>query len=138
MNHIGRRLFPPIFIPNIGHNQSGPRIIALIFLTKNVSNKSAFLVQMGHPCRAFLRNQIRPNFRIPSALTIPTGPKAPSALTVPRNPTALTVPRVPRVPIALIVPTSLRVPTLLAVPTAATAPTATVSTPSGESLYWFS
>ena len=78
MNHIGRRLFPPIFIPNIGHNQSGPRIIALIFLTKNVSNKSAFFVQRAHPYRAFLRNHIRKNFTV---LTVTTAPMAATSTT---------------------------------------------------------
>ena len=128
-------------IPNIGHSQSALRIIALTFLTKNVSNESAFLVQMGHPYRAFLRNQIRMNYRVPSALTVPRVPRVPSALTVPRVPivpSASTVPRVPRVPIPLTVPTGPRVPTIPAVPTAPTAPTSTASTPSGESLYWFS
>ena len=48
MNHVGRRLLPPIFIPNIGHNQSVSRIIALTFLPKNVSNESAFFVQKAH------------------------------------------------------------------------------------------
>ena len=116
-------------IPNIGHSQFALRIIALTFLTKNVSNESAFLVQMGHPYRAFLRNQIRMNYRVPSALTVSR---------VPRVPSASTVPRVPRVPIPLTVPTGPRVPTLPAVPTAPTAPTSTASKPSGESLYWFS
>ena len=106
-NHVGKRLLPPIFIPNSVHNQSASRIIALTYLTKNVSNESAFLVQMGHPYRAFLRNQIRTNFRVPSSLTMPRNPTAPTALTVPR------------------------VPTLPAVPTAPTAPTSTAFTPSG-------
>ena len=104
MNHVGRRLLPPIFLPNIGHNQSASRIIALTFLTKNVSNESAFFVQRAHPYRAFLRNHIRTNFRVPIALTVPTGPRVPTALTVPtgsRVPTALTVPTGPRVPTAL-------------------------------------
>ena len=56
MNHVGRKLLPSIFIPNIGHNQSASRFIALTFLTKNVSNESAFFVQRAHPHRAFLRN----------------------------------------------------------------------------------
>ena len=106
MNHVGRRLLPPIFILNSGHNQSASRIIALTFLTKNVSNESAFFVQRAHPYRAFLRNQIRTNFRVPSALTVP------GVLTVP---SALTVPRGPRVPTALTVPTGPRVPTALKV-----------------------
>ena len=55
MNHVGRRLLPPIFIPNIGHNQSASRIIALTFLTKNVSNESAF-------------------FKVPTVPTVPTAP----------------------------------------------------------------
>ena len=55
-NHVGKRLLPPIFLPS--------RIIALTFLTKNVSNKSAFFVQRAHPYRAFLRNHIRTNFRV--------------------------------------------------------------------------
>ena len=90
MNHAGRRLLPPIFIPNSCHNQSASRIIAFTFLTKNVSNESAFLVQMTHPYRAFLRNHIRTNLKVP---TVPT------ALTVPR---ALTAPIAPIAPIATI------------------------------------
>ena len=81
INHVGKRLLPPIFIPNSGHKQSASRIIALTFLTKNVSNESAFLVQMGHLYRAFLRNQIQTNFRVPLALTVPRSPTAPTALT---------------------------------------------------------
>ena len=61
MSHIGRRLLPPIFIPNVGHNQSTSRIVNLTFLTKSVSNKSAFFVQRAHSYRAFLRNHIRTN-----------------------------------------------------------------------------
>ena len=56
-------LFPP-FLSNIGHNQSASRIIALTFLTKNVSNECAFFVQRAHPYQTFLRNHIRTNFRV--------------------------------------------------------------------------
>ena len=87
MNHVGRRLLPLIFIPNIGHNQSASRIIALTFLTKSVSNESAFFVQRAHPYRAFLRNHIRTNFRVPTAFTVPT---ALTGHTVPTAPTAST------------------------------------------------
>ena len=119
MNHVGRRLLSPIFIPNIGHNQSASRIIALTFLIKNVSNESAFFVQRAHPYRAFLRNRTRTIFRVPTALTVPTGPRVPTAHTV------LTGPRVP---------TALTVSTAHTVPTAPTAPTSsTTSTPSGGS-----
>ena len=86
MNHVGRRFLSPIFIPNSGHNQSASRIIALTFLTKNVSNESAFLVQI-YPYRAFLRNHIRTNFGVP---TIPTAPTVPTALTAPIAPIATT------------------------------------------------
>ena len=130
MNYVGKNLLPPIFIPNSVHNQSASRIIALTFLTKNVSKESAFLVQMGHPYRAFLRNQIRTNseflrlsqylqvreflrlshcleFRqgvltVHTALTLP---RVSTALTVPRVPSALTLPRVASV---LTVPELLR------------------------------
>ena len=78
MNHVGRRLLPPIFLPNIGHNQSASRIIALTFLTKNVSNESAFFVQRAHPYRVFLRNRIRTNFTV---LTVPTAPIATTSTT---------------------------------------------------------
>ena len=61
---------------------------------------------MGQPYRAFLRNQIKTNFRVPSALLVPRSPTAP---------TALTVPRIPRVPIPFTVPTGPRVPTALKV-----------------------
>ena len=81
--HVGRRLLPPIFLPDIGHSQSASRIIALTFLTKNVSNKSAFFVQRAHPYRAFLRTHVRINFRVPSSLTVPRVPTVPIALTVP-------------------------------------------------------
>ena len=119
MNHVGRRLLSPIFIPNIGHNQSASRIIALTFLIKNVSNESAFFVQRAHPYRAFLRNRTRTIFRVPTALTVPTGPRVPTAHTV------LTGPRVP---------TALTVSTAHTVPTVPTAPTSsTASTPSGGS-----
>ena len=97
MNHGGRKLLPPIFIPNIDDNQSASRIIALTFLIKSVSNESAFVVQRAHPYRAFLRNHIRTNFkvpRVPIALTVPTGLRVLIALTVPtgpRVPTALKV-----------------------------------------------
>ena len=96
MNHVDRRLLPPILIPNCSHNQSASRIIALTFLTKNVSNESAFLVQMAHRYRAFFRNHSRPKFRFPIPLTVPTGSRAPTTLTVPtgpRVPTALEVSR---------------------------------------------
>ena len=119
MNHVGRRHLSPIFIPNIGHNQSASRIIALTFLIKNVSNESAFFVQRAHPYRAFLRNRTRTIFRVPTALTVPTGPRVPTAHTV------LTGPRVP---------TALTVSTAHTVPTVPTAPTSsTASTPSGGS-----
>ena len=80
---VGTRLLSPLFLPNIGHNQSASRIIALTFLTKNVSNESAFFVQRAHPYRAFLRIHIRLNFRVPSSLTVPRVPILPIALTVP-------------------------------------------------------
>ena len=67
--HVGRRLLPPIFLPNIGHNQSASGIIALTFLTKNVSNESAFFVQREHPYRAFLRTHTRTNIRVSLAPT---------------------------------------------------------------------
>ena len=116
---VGRRLLPPIFLPNIGHNQSASWIIALTFLTKNVSSESAFFVQRAHPYRAFLRTHIRINFRVSSSFTVPRVPAIPITLTVPtspRVPSSLTVPRVPVIPITLIVPTSLRVPSSLTVP----------------------
>ena len=116
---VGRRLLPPIFLPNIGHNQSASWIIALTFLTKNVSSESAFFVQRAHPYRAFLRTHIRINFRVSSSFTVPRVPAIPITLTVPtspRVPSSLTVPRVPAIPITLIVPTSLRVPSSLTVP----------------------
>ena len=116
---VGRRLLPPIFLPNIGHNQSASWIIALTFLTKNVSSESAFFVQRAHPYRVFLRTHIRINFRVSSSFTVPRVPAIPITLTVPtspRVPSSLTVPRVPVIPITLIVPTSLRVPSSLTVP----------------------
>ena len=120
MNHVGKRLLPPIFLPNIGHNQSTSRMIALTFLTKkqqiSVINKSAFFVQRAHPYRAFLRNHSKPSFRVPIALTVPTSLRVPSALTIPtcpRVPSALTVPRVPTVPSSLILFLLLRLPLLL-------------------------
>ena len=116
---VGRRLLPPIFLPNIGHNQSASWIIALTFLTKNVSSESAFFVQRAHPYRVFLRTHIRINFRVSSSFTVPRVPAIPITLTVPtspRVPSSLTVPRVPAIPITLIVPTSLRVPSSLTVP----------------------
>ena len=109
---VGRRLLPPLFLPNIGPNQSTSRIIALTFLTKNVSNESAFFVQRVHPYRAFLRTDIRINFRVTSSLTVPRVPVVPITLTVPislRVLSSLTVPRVPTVPTTLTVPISLRV-----------------------------
>ena len=81
--HVGRGLLSSIFLPNIGHNQSASRIIALTFLTKNVSNESAFFVQRAHPYRAFLRTHIGINFIVPSSLTVPKVPTVPIALTVP-------------------------------------------------------
>ena len=86
---VGRRFLPPLFLPNIGPNQSTSRIIALTFLTKNVSNESAFFVQRAHPYRAFLRIHIR--------------------IKLQSFPTSLTVTRVPAFPITLTVPISLRV-----------------------------
>ena len=62
VNHVGKRLLPSIFLPDIGHNQSASRIIALTFLC--LSNESAFFVQRAHPYRNFLHNHIRPNFRV--------------------------------------------------------------------------
>ena len=79
MNHVGRRLLPPIFIPNISHNQSASRIVALTFLTKNMNNESLFFVQRAHPYRAFLRNHIRMNFTVPTAPTAPTSSTASTA-----------------------------------------------------------
>ena len=79
---VGRRFLPPLFLPNIGPNQSTSRIIALTFLTKNVSNESAFFVQKAYPYRAFLRNHIRTNFRVfPMALTVSRSPTTPTVLT---------------------------------------------------------
>ena len=129
---VGRRLLPPIFLPNIGHNQSASWIIALTFLTKNVSSESAFFVQRAHPYRVFLRTHIRINFRVSSSFTVPRVPAIPITLTVPtspRVPSSLTVPRVPAIPITLIVPTSLRVswsltaPRVPAIPITLTVPT---------------
>ena len=68
MNHVDRRLLPPIFILNIGHNQSASRIVALTFLTENVSNESAFFVQRAHLYQAFLRNHTRTKFTVPTEL----------------------------------------------------------------------
>ena len=116
---VGRRLLPPIFLPNIGHNQSASWIIALTFLTKNVSSESAFFVQRAHPYRAFLRTHIRINFRVSSSFTVPRVPAIPITLIVPtslRVSWSLTAPRVPAIPITLTVPTSLRVPSSLTVP----------------------
>ena len=96
MNHVGSRLLAPIFLPNIGHNQSASRIIALTFLTKNVSNESAFFVQRAYPYRTFLRNHIRTNFRLPIPLTVPTDPRAPTTLTVPTGPRVPTTLKVSR------------------------------------------
>ena len=81
MNHIGKRLLPPIFILNVGHNQSASRIIALTFLTENVSYESAFFVQRAYPYRAFLCNHIRTNFRVPIALTVSTAHTSSTAST---------------------------------------------------------
>ena len=72
MNHVGRRPRPPIFIPNIFHNQSASRFVALTFLSKNVSNESVFFVQRALPYRAFFRNHIRTNFTVPTASTAST------------------------------------------------------------------
>ena len=90
-NHVGTRLLAPTFLPNIGHNQSASPIIALTFLTKNVRNKSAILIQRAHLYRAFLRNHIRTNFRVPSALKVTTVSRVSSALTVNRVPSSLTL-----------------------------------------------
>ena len=62
MCHVGRRLLLPIFISNVGRNQSASWIVTLTFLTKSVSNESTFFVQRAHSYRAFLRNHIRTNF----------------------------------------------------------------------------
>ena len=85
MNHVDRRLLPPIFILNIGHNQSASRIVALTFLTENVSNESAFFVQRAHLYQAFLRNHTRTKFTAPTELLrssygAPTAPTAPTGL----------------------------------------------------------
>ena len=107
---VGRRFLPPLFLPNIGHNQSASRIIAFTFLTENVSNESAFFVQRAHPYRAFLRTHIRINFRVRSSLTVPRVPAIPITFTVPaslRVTSSLTVSRVPIISIALTVPASL-------------------------------
>ena len=107
---VGRKFLPPLFLPNIGHNQSASRIIAFTFLTENVSNKSAFFVQRAHPYRAFLRTHIRINFRVRSSLTVPRVPAIPITFTVPaslRATSSLTVSRVPIISIALTVPASL-------------------------------
>ena len=80
---VGRRLLSPLFLPNIGHNQSASRIIALTFLTENVSNETAFFVQRAHPYRAFLRTHIRISFRVRSSLTVPRVPAFPITLAVP-------------------------------------------------------
>ena len=53
------RLFPPFFISNFSHNQSASRIVTFTFLTKSVSNESAFLVQRAHPYRVFPHNHTR-------------------------------------------------------------------------------
>ena len=116
MSHVARMLTPSI----INHRRLSQwiaRTLVLTFITKSRNNELASFVQKALPYRAFLRNQIRTNFRVPTV---------PSALTMPRVLSALTV------------PTFLRVPTLPAVPTAPTAPNSTASTPSEGSLYWFS
>ena len=80
-NHVGRRLLPLIFIPNIDDNRSASRIIALTFPTKSVSNESTFIVQRAHSYRAFLRNHIRTNHTDPTSLRVPTFPTVPTAPT---------------------------------------------------------
>ena len=112
---VGRRFLPSLFLPNIGPNQSTSRIIALTFLTKNVSNKSAFFVQRAHPYRAFLCIHIR--IKLQSIAS------------------ALTVPRVPAFPTTLTVPTSLIFPSSLAVPTSPTA-LITLSSKNNPSLHY--
>ena len=118
---VGRRFLSPLFLPNIGPNQSTSRIIAPTLLTKNVSNESAFFVQRAHPYQAFLRIHIRISFRVWSSLTVPRVPAFPTTLTVPtslRVWSSLTVSRVPIIPITLTVPISFRVPSsFLKVPT---------------------
>ena len=91
MNHVSRVLTPPIF----NHrrlSQWVARIRVLTFITKSMNNESASFVQKGHPYRAFLRNHISKNFRVPTALTVP---RVPSALTLPKVPTSLTAPIAP-------------------------------------------
>ena len=56
------KLLSPISISNVGHNQSASRIVTLTFLTKSVSNESAFFVHRAHPYRTFLRNHTRTKF----------------------------------------------------------------------------
>ena len=89
MSHDGRRLLPPIFILNIGHNQSTSRIVTLTFLTKSVSNESAFFVQRTHPYGAFLHNYIRTKFTAPTAPTAPNASTASIASTPSGGPTIL-------------------------------------------------
>ena len=115
---VGRRFLPPLFLPNIGPNQSTSRIISLTLLTKNVNNESAFFVQRAHPYQAFLRIHIRISFRVWSSLTVPRVPAIPTTLTVLislRVTSSLTVLRVPIIRIALTVPASLRVSSTLTV-----------------------
>ena len=115
---VSRRLLRSIFLSNFGHNQSTSRIVALTFLTENVSNESAFFVQRALPYRAFLRTHIRINFRVRLSLTVPRVPAIPITLTGPislRVTSSLTVLRVPIIRIALTVPASLRVSSTLTV-----------------------
>ena len=82
MNHVGRRLLPPIFIPNSGHNQSASRTIALTFLTKMGSwFKWDTYTELSS---VITSERVLRVPGVPTALTVPTGPRVPTALKVSR------------------------------------------------------
>ena len=64
---VGCLHLPSSIVNVLANEQRGS--LSSLFLTKSMNNESASFVQMGHPYRAFPRNHIRTNFRVPMVPT---------------------------------------------------------------------
>ena len=68
MSHAGRVLTSPIFNRQ-RLNQWVAQIVVLVFITRSMNSESASFVKKPPPYRAFFRNHIRTNLRVPMVPT---------------------------------------------------------------------